>query len=147
MAILADPFLLPSGRLLSLDIGEARIGVAVADELGLLATPLTVLRRRPTRAEDFAALARLAAQHKAAGVLVGLPLDSQGGVGPQARRVRRYTNYLAQALPLPVAFWDESYSTTDAAGLLQASGGRTPIDAAAAAVILGSYLEARRARA
>jgi RNase H-fold protein (predicted Holliday junction resolvase) len=53
---------------------------------------------------------------------------------------------MAHALALPIAFWDESYSTADAAELLRAGGGKTAIDAAAAAVILGSYLEARRAR-
>jgi RNase H-fold protein (predicted Holliday junction resolvase) len=51
---------------------------------------------------------------------------------------------MARALSLPIAFWDESYSTTDAAGLILESGGRTPIDAAAAAVILSDFLEARR---
>jgi putative holliday junction resolvase len=146
MPIIRSPFDLPAGRLLGLDIGEVRLGVAVCDEMGWLATPLTVLRRRPTRAADFAALADLARQQKAVGLLVGLPLDRQGEMGPQARRVRRYTGYLAQALALPVAFWDESYSTADAAGLLLESGGRTAIDAAAAAVILGNYLEARRTK-
>jgi putative holliday junction resolvase len=146
MPILADPFQLPHGRLLALDIGEARIGVAVCDESGLLASPLTVLHRRPTRAADFAGLARLAAQEKVSGLLVGLPLDSRGEVGSQARRVHRYTRHLAGALPYAIAFWDESYSTVDAAELLKAGGGKTPIDAAAAAVILGNFLEARRSR-
>lgn len=135
---------LPAGRLLALDIGEARIGVAVSDELGILATPLTVLKRATTRAGDFAAIDRLVQRERAAGLLVGLPLDSQGEIGPQARRVRRYTAHLMQALSLPVAFWDESYSTVDAAGLLQEVGSRTGIDAAAAAVFLADFLEARR---
>ncbi len=147
MAILADPFDLPPGRLLALDVGEARIGVATGDALGMLASPLTVLKRQATRAADFAAIGRLAAQERVTGILVGLPLGSQGEMGPQARRVRRYTGYMAHALDLPIAFWDESYSTADAAELLRAGSGKTPIDAAAAAVILGGYLEARRARA
>jgi putative Holliday junction resolvase len=144
MPILMNAFDLPAGRLLALDIGEVRIGIAACDELGILATPVTVLRRATTWAADFEAIARLAEQQRVAGVLVGLPLDSQGHIGPQARRVRRYSNHLVAALSLPVAFWDESYSTVDATGLLQASGSRTGIDAAAAAVILGDFLEARR---
>lgn len=143
--VLSSPFLLPAGRLLALDLGQARIGVAACDELATLATPLTVVRRRPTRAEDFAALAALVAAEKAVGVLIGLPLDSAGQEGPQARWARRYAGRLAGALPAPVAFWDESYSTVDAAGLVR--GGRTPLDAAAAAVFLQSFLEAMRTRA
>lgn len=143
MTIVA-PADLPAGRLLALDLGQARTGVAVCDELGLLATPLTVLRRHPTRAEDFAEIAELARRERVVGVLVGLPLDSDGEVGAQARWVRRYAGRLAGALPIPLAFWDESHTSEDAARLVRESGGRTPLDAAAAAVILGDYLEARR---
>ncbi len=144
MPLLRDPFELPRGRLLALDVGEARTGAAVCDELELLATPLGVLRRHAARLEDFAEVARLAEQQRAGGILVGLPMDSQGQIGPQARRVQKYARHMAQVLPLPVAFWDESYSTSDAAGLMRETGGRTPIDAAAAAVILRDFLEARR---
>ena len=146
MAILASPFDLPLGRLLALDLGQARHGVAVCDEKGRLATPLTVVRRHKTRAEDFATLAALVAQEHAVGVLVGLPLDSDGRPGPQARWVRRYAGRLAGVLSVPVAFWDESFSTTDAARLLNEGNGRTPVDAAAAAVVLSDFLEARRRR-
>ncbi len=141
---LVAPADLPSGRLLALDLGQARTGVAACDELGMLAAPLTVLRRHLTRAADFAEIAELARRERAAGVLVGLPLDSEGQVGPQARWVRRYAGRLAGALPIPLAFWDESFTSEDAARLVRESGGRTPLDAAAAAVILGDYLEARR---
>jgi putative Holliday junction resolvase len=130
---------------LALDLGQARIGVAACDEDGILATPLTVIRRHRTRAEDFAAVAALVGQERAVGLLVGLPLDSAGREGEQARWVRRYAGRLAGALAVPVAFWDESYSTADAGRLLRESGGRTPVDAAAAAVILADFLEARRA--
>jgi len=144
MSILLSPFDLPPGRLLALDLGRARIGVAVCDEDGTLATPLTVIRRHRTRAGDFAALAALAGRERAVGLLVGLPLDSEGETGAQARWVRRYAGRLAGALSLPVAFWDESHSTEDATRLIRESGGRTAVDAAAAAVILGDFLEARR---
>ncbi|MBM4456682.1 MAG: Holliday junction resolvase RuvX [Chloroflexi bacterium] len=144
--VLSSPFLLPAGRLLALDLGQARIGVAACDELAMLATPLTVVRRRATRAEDFTALAALVAAEKAVGVLIGLPLDSAGQEGPQARWARRYGSRLASAVPAPVAFWDESDSTVDAADLVRGGRGRTSLDAAAAAVFLQSFLEARRSR-
>lgn len=142
MAILNSPAELPAGRLLALDLGQVRIGVAVCDEAGLLASPLTVVRRHATRAEDFAAIAALVRRERVVGVLVGLPAND--GDGRQARWVRRYAGRLAGALAVPVAFWDESLTSVDAAQLLAESGGRTPLDAVAAAVILESFLATRR---
>jgi putative pre-16S rRNA nuclease len=144
MAILSSPYHLPTGRLLALDLGQARTGVAVCDELGALATPLDVLRRHPTRAEDYAEIAACVARERAVGVLVGLPLNSAGEAGTQARWVRRYAGRLAGMLSVPVAFWDESFSTDDAQRLVREGGGRTSVDAAAAAVILEQFLDARR---
>jgi putative pre-16S rRNA nuclease len=144
MAVLSFPYDLPTGRLLALDLGQARTGVAVCDELGLLATPLGVLRRHPRRAEDYAEIAAWVARERAVGVLVGMPLGSAGEMGAQARWVRRYAGRLAGTLMVPVAFWDESFSTEDAQRLVRESGGRTSVDAAAAAVILSAFLEARR---
>ncbi len=144
MPIFDSPFDLPPGRILALDLGQARHGAAVCDEAGILATPLTVLSRHPTRAEDFAEIAAVVRRERVVGVLAGLPLDSQGQEGQQARWVRRYAGRLAGALPVPVAFWDESYSTADAERLVHESGGRTLLDAAAAAVMLQEFLEARR---
>jgi putative transcription antitermination factor YqgF len=145
MAILPSPFDLPMGRLLALDLGQTRSGAAVCDAEGTLATPLAVLRRHATRTEDYAEIATLIAREKAVGVLVGLPLASQGEEGSQARWVRRYAGRLAGALSVPVAFWDESYSSADADRLISEGGGRTSRDAAAAAVVLQAFLEARRA--
>jgi putative Holliday junction resolvase len=129
-------------RVLALDVGERRIGVAVSDPTGMLATPHGVIRRR-SKAEDFAAVARMVAELGAEKVVVGLPLSLNGDVGPQARRVMRYAQALARALSVPVELYDERYSTVTADELL-AEGGRkrrrTPIDAAAAAVILQEYL-------
>lgn len=141
MAILASPFDLPRGRLLALDLGSVRIGVAVCDEAGMLATPLGVLRRHPTRAQDYAEIAALVNRERVAGVLVGLPVDQAGG--RQARWVRRYAGRLAAALPVPVAFWDETLSTADARALLAEGAGRAPVDAVAAAVLLNEFLQAR----
>ena len=83
MAILSSPFDLPAGRLLAFDLGQARTGAAVCDVEGILATPLAVLRRHATRAEDYAGIAALIAREKVVGVVVGLPLASQG---EEARR-------------------------------------------------------------
>ena len=152
MAIIASPLELPAGRLLALDLGQARIGVAVCDEAGMLAVPVTVIRRHATRAEDFAAIADLVRRERAVGVVVGMPAadpfqHGPEGEGSQARWTRRYAGRLAGSLDVPVAFWDETLSSVDAAQLLAAARGRTGIDAAAATVILADYLEARRRKA
>ena len=81
-SILPSPFDLPPGRLLALDLGQARTGAAVCDAEGILATPLAVLRRHATRTEDYAEIAALIAGEKAVGVVVGLPL-ANGGLGEE----------------------------------------------------------------
>jgi len=145
MAVLGSPFDLPPGRLLALDLGQVRHGVAVCDQTGTLATPLTVLRRHDTRAEDFAELKTLVNREQAKGVLVGLPLQGQVEAGAQARWVLRYAGRLAGVLSVPIAFWDESLSSHDAAALVRTRAGE-PLDAVAAALILQDFLEARRAK-
>ena len=136
---------LPSSkRVMALDIGERRIGVAVSDPSGTLARPHAVIQRR-SKVMDFAAVARLVAELEVERVVVGLPLSLNGEIGPQARRVTRYAQALAQALEVPVELYDERYSTVTADALLAETGRkrRVPIDAAAAAVILQDYLESR----
>jgi putative Holliday junction resolvase len=140
-------------RLMALDVGERRIGIAVSDS-GLLATPHSVLHRK-TKKEDFARLQRLVEELKIERVIVGLPYSLSGAqpVGPQARRIKRFAKTLAGAIEVPIEFFDESYSTVDAEAYLAAptleegrrkpgKRGKTPIDAAAAAVILQNYLDA-----
>jgi putative Holliday junction resolvase len=133
------------GRVIALDVGERRIGVAVSDPTGTLATPHSVIHRR-SKAEDFAAVARLVIELEVERVVVGLPLSLNGEVGPQARRVSRYAQALARTLDVPVELHDERYSTITADALLAESGRkrRVPIDAAAAAVILQDYLDSQR---
>ena len=139
----------PPGKLLGLDVGLARIGVAVSDPLGLTVRPLTVVVRR-SRNEDFAVLARLMQEEEAQAVICGLPLTMQGTEGDQARFTRKWAMRLAHALrvllgePSPIIFWDERLSTFTANELLAASGSNTAEDAVAAAVILQSYLDAHR---
>jgi putative Holliday junction resolvase len=135
------------GRLLALDIGEKRIGVAVCDETGTLATPLTVITRA-SRREDFERVARLVADLRIERVIAGYPRSLSGQEGPQAQRVRRYVEALAATLPVPVELWDERYTTVEAAERLRDSTPkrkqreRGQLDAAAAAIILQDYLEA-----
>lgn len=136
------------GRLLALDVGQKRIGVAVSDVRGWMARPLTIIRRR-SKQEDFAVVARLAEELEAKAVIVGHPLNMDGTVGPQARRVARYAAALEQNLAVPVELWDERLSSEEAADKLQeAGGGRRDdryLDDAAAAVFLQDYLDAHRA--
>lgn len=144
MALIENALDLPHGRLLALDLGQARHGVAVCDEAGILATPLITLPRAETRAQDFAAIASLARREQAVGLLVGLPAGGGDVPGAQERWVRRYAGRLAGALRMPVAFWDETLSTVDADEIMQGAGTRAGRDAVAAALILQDFLEARR---
>jgi len=137
------------GKLLGLDVGLARIGVAVCDPLGLAARPLTVIERRSKR-EDFDVLADIARREEVEAVICGLPLNMDGSEGQQARTTRKWAERLARALrailgrAYPVIFWDERLSTFAAQEILAATGMDVAEDAAAAAVILQSYLDARR---
>lgn len=134
-------------RLIALDIGERRIGVAVSDPTGTLARPLTTVHRA-SRQEDFQTIKELVQEHEADRVIVGLPVSLDGTEGPQARKTRRYADRLAEILPVPIAYWDERYSTEAAAEILQGRRRRRrrmreEIDTMAAAVILQSYLDAQ----
>jgi len=138
----------PTGKLIALDMGEARIGVAVCDPLQLGARPLTVIHRR-SRQEDFALLAALVRREEAQAIICGLPLNMDGSEGAQAQIVRRWARRLANALTAllgatpPVIFWDERLSSYAAQSFLAGGKPKTPDDAVAAAVILQNYLDAR----
>ena len=136
---------MPVGRTLCLDVGERRVGVALSDAEGWLATPLDVIVRR-NAVGDFARIADLAQRHEVARVVVGLPRTLAGEIGPQARRVQRWAERLQAHLGVPIVYWDERYSTAEAARRLAGTRPRRrpPLDAAAAAVILQDYLDAER---
>jgi putative Holliday junction resolvase len=134
--------------ILALDVGEARIGVAVSDPTGMLATPRGVIRRRSTAAA-IEAITRAVADVGAEQVVVGLPISLDGALHAQARRVQAFADRLRVHLRVPVTYWDERLSTVTAAEALRAAGVRPErirerIDAAAAAVILQEYLDHRR---
>lgn len=131
------------GRLLALDVGERRVGVAVCDEGQRLATPLLVLERR-SRLEDQARLQRIAQEQKVVGLLVGHPLNADSSIGSQAQQAARYGARMATALGLPWLLWDEYGSSQEAAQRLAHAPRRRrqmALDAEAAAVILQDYLD------
>jgi putative Holliday junction resolvase len=142
--------LAPGGKLLALDVGLKRIGVAVCDPLQLTVRPLTVVQRR-SRNEDFVALAELIRTQEAQAVVCGLPLNMDGSEGDQARITRRWAARLAHALqlllvgrPVPIIFWDERLTTFAAQEYRRATKTRWGEDAVAAAVLLEEYLDAQR---
>jgi putative Holliday junction resolvase len=140
-------------RLLALDVGERRIGVAASDETGSIATPLQVIRRT-SKAEDFCKIGQLVRERGVEGLVVGHPLNDDGSAGPQAQSVERYVAALTEALKeqglaLEVLLWDEHMSTQRAQAIMIESGRRAAsrrgwIDAVAAAVILQDYLDEQR---
>ncbi len=135
-------------RILALDVGDKRIGVAISDVNQILARSLQVIERR-SRQEDFAAVARLVEEYEVEKVVVGYPRSLNGSIGRQARKVKRYATRLAQALSVPVVLWDERLSTVTAEELMREVGpkGRRKrqkrVDAVAAAVILQDYLDSK----
>ena len=139
-------------RILALDLGEQRIGVALSDILGFLATPLTVVQSADRKAA-LAAIERLVDEHDVERVVVGYPRSMDGTVGRQAQLVDRYVEKLCARLQgddaprkVPVILWDERLSTALAHRLIHEAGNRVQrdrIDSAAAAVILQSYLDAQ----
>lgn len=127
-------------RLMGLDIGEKRIGVALSDPDHILARGLRVVRRRSKEA-DMALMASLVEEHEVEKIIVGHPVRLDGTAGEQARRIESYAAELGAALGVPVVFWDESYSTRRAGeAMIDAGRGRKErrerLDAVAAAVIL-----------
>ena len=131
-------------RIMALDVGGRRIGVAVSDETRLIATPLRyVLRGRGDEAEIRALTETWDIEH----LVVGMPTGLSGREGPQAADVRSFAEPLAAALNLPLEYWDERLTTTIAEQTLMSTGTRRAkrreqVDAVAAAVILQSYLDA-----
>jgi len=134
-------------RILALDVGDKRIGVAISDPSQLLARSLKVIQRG-SRQEDFAAVARLVEEYEVEKVVVGYPRSLDGTVGEQADKVERYAAGLAKAMDVPLVLWDERFSTVSAEKLMREAGSRGKkrrerVDAVAAAVILQDYLDSR----
>jgi len=132
-------------RSLGLDIGDKRIGVALSDPQGVLASPLTIITRQNETA-DIETIISIISQHQVKCVIVGLPRSMDGSLGKQAERVKAFVQKLSSQTEVPVEFRDERLSTVSAKRLMQAAYARKTRknardDAVAAAIILQSYLD------
>jgi putative holliday junction resolvase len=138
-----------SGRILGLDVGARRIGLAISDPLGFTAQGLTTLQRR-NRRYDFAELRRAVIENQVREIVVGNPLRMSGQTGTQAEKMAGFAEHLRREFSLPVHLWDERLSTAEAHRLLDETGIRDSrrkevIDKMAAVLILQSFLDARAA--
>ena len=137
------------GRVLGVDLGRRRIGLAISDSERRVASPLSVLARAASHDDDHAHLARAVAETGANLVVVGLPLSLSGRVGPAAEEVQREVAELERALRVPVEVCDERFSTVVANRSLMASGRKAParrevVDKVAAADILQTWIDRHR---
>ena len=144
-------------RLMALDVGEARIGVAVGDSTGFLASPYTTLYVSRDEAQVWAAIQQVIDEVEAERLVVGLPISLDGQIHKQGEWVLAFAERLKEHISIPIAFWDERLSTVEAQRLLaerdqgvKGKRGRGPsrrrhkgheIDALAATVILQEYLD------
>ncbi|HET6532732.1 MAG TPA: Holliday junction resolvase RuvX [Actinoplanes sp.] len=149
---------LPRGRRLGVDVGKVRVGVAISDPDGILATPVATVPRDMVSQEgtaadsvpaDIAELARLVREHEVVQVVVGLPVRLNGAEGAAAIDIRAYAEQLARAVQVPVVLADERMSTVVATRRLAERGvrgkrQRAVVDQAAAVEILQSWLDAQR---
>lgn len=136
------------GRILALDLGKRRIGLALSDELGITAQGLETLERTNIR-EDIGRLARLASEKNAGLILVGKPLHMSGREGRQVEHAREFAGRLQAATGLPIEFWDERLTTVEAQRVLRKSGisiqkRAQAVDRLAAVILLESYLDSRK---
>ena len=141
----------PAGRVLGVDVGTVRVGLALSDLTGTLASPLETLHRAKNHA-DLDRLAALVVEHEVAEVVVGEPVHLSGASGASAQDASNYAQELADRIPdVPVILIDERLSTVTAASHLREGGinsrkQRPVIDQAAAVVILQQFLDSRRPR-
>ena len=137
-------------RALGIDLGSKRIGVAVSDDGGTVATPLEVVARTGDRRRDHRRLVGLAEEWEVGVLVVGLPLSLDGSVGPAAQGVLDEVEALRDVSPVPVATYDERLTTVTAErqlaeGALDSRARRKVVDMVAAAVLLQAWLDGRRA--
>ncbi len=135
-------------RILGIDLGSKRIGVAVSDRSGTIASPLTVIVRAKTQRLDHEEIARLVVEEEAEGIVVGLPLNMDGSEGSAARAARQEVERMATVVSVPVYLHDERRSTVQADVLMMqrnmnAVERRAVVDKVAAAFILKSWLDAQ----
>lgn len=135
------------GRILAIDYGRRRIGVAVSDELGLTARPLENIQRS-NREADMRRLREICREQGVRRIVVGQPLHINGSTGEMAQEAERYAGRLRKGLGLPVEMLDERLTSWEAEEMVAETGRRAdrrePLDATAAAVLLREYLERQR---
>ena len=134
------------GRVLGLDLGSKRIGVAVSDRSGLIATPFSVLQRSGSERRDHEAIAKLVIEEECARIVVGLPLSLDGSVGRAAKSAIAEVGRLATVVSVPVETYDERLTTVSAERALmeakmRADARRRVVDKVAAAVMLQSWID------
>jgi putative Holliday junction resolvase len=137
----------PAGRILALDFGKRRIGLALSDAMGMTAQGLATFERTTIR-EDLARLSELAADHSVSLFLMGDPIRLSGRPGAQSEHVREFARRLGAHSGLPVEFWDERLTTVEAQRVLRESGISSrkraqAVDRLAAVILLESYLDWR----
>ena len=136
-------------RIMALDVGDSRIGVALSDPLEMLASPLTIIKRL-NEASDVRSIVNLVNENKAGRLIVGLPLSLSGEAGMQAQKVKDFAEKLVSVLSIPLEMVDERFSTVMAREYMRETGKKNRFkkkdDAVAAAVILQSYLNEASAR-
>lgn len=142
-----------TGRLLAVDWGERRIGLALSDETQTLAQPLTTLTRRAGKRFPMAQLLEQVKKHNVVGLVVGLPLDESGAEGDAAHAARALADDIKGRVgELEVTMWDERMTTARVLSAVKEMGGSTrgrkaDLDAMAAALLLQHYLDTRRGSA
>jgi putative holliday junction resolvase len=134
-----------NGRVLALDLGKKRIGLALSDPLGITAQGLPTLQRTRIR-EDLDALAKLTSENEVTLILMGHPLHMSGREGRQAEYTREFAGRLAERTGIEIQFWDERLTTVEAERVLRSSGisiekRARAVDRLAAVILLGSYLD------
>lgn len=137
-------------RALALDVGDARIGLAISDPGGIVCLPIEALARGE-ESDDIAAVIELATREDVEMIVVGLPLSLDGSHGPAARKMRRFTSALRRSAGVPVESYDERFTTAEAESRLRQAGfkpskDRARLDSMAAVIILESFLAARASR-
>ena len=138
-------------RVLGLDLGSKRIGVAVSDSSETIASPVTVIRRSGRLRDDHANIRRIADDEEAELIVVGLPITMAGEIGPAARAVTQESEAIAAATGRPIELFDERMTTVTADRVLKeaslsATARRQFVDKVAAAVMLQTWLDRRRSR-
>lgn len=135
-------------KIMAVDFGDARTGLAICDKTELLASPVGVIHEKRFE-HAVEKVAATAAENRAEAVIVGLPLNMNGSEGPRAELCRNFAEQLSSRVNVPVRMWDERQTTVSAAGYLNQTDTRGKkrkevIDAVAAVIILDSYLQWRK---